>query len=142
MSRGARFVPRHRGKSCRGDAEPPLRSELFSIRQLEVHAKSLAGLHQVAPPSSRTARARDQLLPRLSENAEVLSAAYELISTAVREGRPAHAKLTIRSTDGCEHSVEASAFPILTARGSQGAIAVFWPEDGPPSANGNGARPE
>jgi hypothetical protein len=34
--------------------------------------------------------------------------------------------------------VEASAFPILTAHGSRGAIAVFWPLQ---SANGNGAGP-
>jgi PAS domain-containing protein len=47
--------------------------------------------------------------------------------TAVRSGHPAHAALTIRSTDGTAHSVEASAFPILTAHGSQGAIAIFWP---------------
>jgi PAS domain-containing protein len=58
--------------------------------------------------------------------------------TAVRSGRPAHSTLTIRSADGAEHSVEASAFPILTAHGSQGAIAVFWPLQG---ANGNGAGP-
>ena len=58
--------------------------------------------------------------------------------TAVRSGRPAHAALTIRSADGAEHSVEASAFPILTAHGSRGAIAVFWPMQ---SANGNGAGP-
>jgi PAS domain-containing protein len=57
--------------------------------------------------------------------------------TAVRSGRPAHAEFAIRSTDGASHSVEASAFPILTAHGSQGAIAVFWPSQ----ANGNGARP-
>jgi PAS domain-containing protein len=46
---------------------------------------------------------------------------------AVRNGRPAHATFAIRSTDGTSHMVEASAFPILTAHGSQGAIAVFWP---------------
>jgi PAS domain-containing protein len=46
---------------------------------------------------------------------------------AVRSGRPAHAEFAIRSTDGASHSVEASAFPILTAHGSRGAIAVFWP---------------
>jgi PAS domain-containing protein len=56
---------------------------------------------------------------------------------AVRNGRPAHAEFTIRSTDGASHRVEASAFPILTAHGSRGAIAVFWPTQ----ANGNGARP-
>ncbi len=52
-------------------------------------------------------------------------------------GRPAHAELTVRSTDGTEHEVEVSAFPILTAHGSQGAIAIFWPA----ATNGNGARP-
>jgi PAS domain-containing protein len=57
--------------------------------------------------------------------------------TAVRSGRPAHAALTIRSADGAEHAVEASAFPILTAHGSQGAIAVFWPQ----AESSNGAGP-
>jgi PAS domain-containing protein len=56
---------------------------------------------------------------------------------AVRAGRPAHAELTVRSTDGTQHEVEVSAFPILTAHGSQGAIAVFWPS----LRNGNGALP-
>jgi PAS domain-containing protein len=53
---------------------------------------------------------------------------------AVRNGRPDHANFEIRSTDGAMHTVEASAFPILTAHGSQGAIAVFWPA----STNGSG----
>ncbi len=56
---------------------------------------------------------------------------------AVRAGRPAHAEMTVRSTDGTEHDVEVSAFPILTAHGSQGAIAVFWPA----LTNVNGAGP-
>jgi PAS domain-containing protein len=55
---------------------------------------------------------------------------------AVRDGRPAHAEFAIRSTDGALHTVEASAFPILTAHGSRGAIAVFWP-----AQSGNGAGP-
>ena len=56
---------------------------------------------------------------------------------SVREGRPAHAKLRIRSADGAHHTIEASAFPILTAHGSQGAIAVFWPT----AESSNGAGP-
>jgi hypothetical protein len=44
--------------------------------------------------------------------------------------------MTVRSTDGTQHEVEVSAFPIQTPHGSQGAIAVFWP-----SLNGNGAAP-
>ena len=46
---------------------------------------------------------------------------------AIRNDRPAHGEFKIRSTDGALHQVEASAFPILTAHGSRGAIAIFWP---------------
>lgn len=56
---------------------------------------------------------------------------------AVRAGRPAHAEMTVRSTDGTQHEVEVSAFPIQTPHGSQGAIAVFWPA----LAGSNGAGP-
>jgi len=48
---------------------------------------------------------------------------------AVRAGRPAHASFGIRAFDGKLHEVECSAFPILTAHGSQGAIAIFWPAE-------------
>ena len=68
---------------------------------------------------------------------------------AVRAGRPAHASFGVRTFDGRVHAVECSAFPILTAHGSQGAIAIFWPvEEGFPAeargaiagaARGNGA---
>jgi PAS domain-containing protein len=66
--------------------------------------------------------------------------------SAVRNGRPAHAEFTIRSADGAEHAVEASAFPILTAHGSRGALAMLWPsERREPGETGaahlNGARP-
>lgn len=54
---------------------------------------------------------------------------------AVRNGRPAHGRFAIRSADGARHEVEASAFPILTAHGSRGGIALFWPVD---PANGAG----
>jgi PAS domain-containing protein len=59
--------------------------------------------------------------------------------TAVRSGRPAHAAFRVRATDGTDVAVEASAFPILTAHGSQGAIAVFWPtEESAPRGAGDG----
>lgn len=54
---------------------------------------------------------------------------------AVRDDRPAHANFEIHSIDGARHQVEASAFPIQTAHGSRGAIAVFWP-----AATGGDAR--
>jgi PAS domain-containing protein len=53
---------------------------------------------------------------------------------AVRNDRPAHGNFKIRSADGALHQVEASAFPILTAHGSRGAIAIFWPA----ASNGTG----
>ncbi len=53
---------------------------------------------------------------------------------AVREGRPAHASFGVRAFDGAVHAVECSAFPILTAHGSQGGVAIFWPvEEGFPA---------
>jgi PAS domain-containing protein len=63
------------------------------------------------------------------------------IVQAVRDGRPAHASFGVRTFDGQVHAVECSAFPILTAHGSQGAIAIFWPveEDFPGAALGAAA---
>ena len=46
---------------------------------------------------------------------------------SVRRGRPAHERLTVRSADGTLHEIEASAVPILTANGSRGGMAFFWP---------------
>jgi PAS domain-containing protein len=45
----------------------------------------------------------------------------------VRQGRPMHSFLRIRSVDGVHHEIEVSALPILTAHGSRGGIAFFWP---------------
>ncbi|MDR3632866.1 MAG: glucoamylase family protein [Isosphaeraceae bacterium] len=58
--------------------EQPLRSELFSVDQLELHAKAVAGWHQVD-----RARGPDRLLPRLKENEAVLVRTYELVTAAV-----------------------------------------------------------
>ena len=46
---------------------------------------------------------------------------------SVRQGRPAHEHMTIRSADGVRHEIEVSALPILTPHGSRGGIAFFWP---------------
>lgn len=59
--------------------------------------------------------------------------------TAVRRGQPAHASFSIRAGDGATHTIEASAFPILTAHGSRGAIAIFWPAENGVPASANGA---
>ena len=45
----------------------------------------------------------------------------------IREGRPAHSELRLRSADGIEHEIEVSALPIVTPHGSRGGIAFFWP---------------
>ena len=48
------------------------------------------------------------------------------LTVALRQGRPAHERFTIRSLDGVAHHIEASAVPIPTSGGSRGAIAFFW----------------
>jgi PAS domain-containing protein len=55
---------------------------------------------------------------------------------AIRAGRPAHGKFTIRAANGERVSIEASAFPIVASEeGSSGAMIFFWPLSG----NGGGA---
>ena len=61
-----------------------MRAELFSIGQLERHARTMAGWHEVAPAPGRGA---DRLLARLDDNELVFSDAYALITEALRRGR-------------------------------------------------------
>ncbi|OLN27727.1 Cyclic beta-1,2-glucan synthase [Desulfovibrio sp. DV] len=58
-----------------------LRSELFSLNQLTLHAAKLAGLHTLDPHHGP-----DMLLPRLADNARVLRAAYAVVTEAATEG--------------------------------------------------------
>ena len=59
-----------------------LRAELFSIEQLEAHARTLAAGHRV------TSRGRgEQILTRLSANESLLGAAYDLVVAASNHGR-------------------------------------------------------
>jgi PAS domain-containing protein len=51
------------------------------------------------------------------------------LTIALRNSRPAHARLQIRSLEGTRHSIEAAALPILVTSGSQGAMVFFWPLD-------------
>lgn len=62
--------------------ESTLRSELFSIEQLQVHAQVIAGWHK----TSKILRG-DELLSRLTENHDVLLHAYEHVSAASAKGR-------------------------------------------------------
>lgn len=58
--------------------EQPLKAELFSISQLEQYAKLLAKNHEVD-----ITRGKDKLLPRLSENEDILTHVYELLISAI-----------------------------------------------------------
>src|SRR4051812_4873425 len=67
--------------------EQVLRAELFSIGQLEQHAKSLAAWHDVERGGVAVGRGPDRLLPRLDENEVVLRDAYDAVIDAVKRGR-------------------------------------------------------
>jgi cyclic beta-1,2-glucan synthetase len=62
--------------------EQPLRAELFSVSQLEQHARQLAGLREIG-----AARGPDPLLRRLADNEIALRKAYALVTEAVTLGR-------------------------------------------------------
>jgi PAS domain-containing protein len=50
------------------------------------------------------------------------------LTEALREGRPAHSNFLVRSTNGTEHPIEASALPLIGAdEESSGAMIIFWP---------------
>jgi len=59
-----------------------LRSELFSIEQLKLHALSLAHAHRIDPNPGA-----DRLLPRLADNERVLLAAYDVVAAAASPGQ-------------------------------------------------------
>jgi cyclic beta-1,2-glucan synthetase len=63
--------------------EPPFRSELFSIQQMEQYGRVLAGQHKTEKKIAHD----QQLLDRLSENESLLLEVHELISRAVDANR-------------------------------------------------------
>ncbi|HMG51914.1 MAG TPA: hypothetical protein VK601_00505, partial [Kofleriaceae bacterium] len=60
-----------------------MRAELFSVGQLERHARTMAGWHELAPGRGHD----DWLLARLGDNEVALRDAYALITDAVQRGR-------------------------------------------------------
>jgi PAS domain-containing protein len=55
------------------------------------------------------------------------------LTIALREGHPAHHRVTIRPAGTDPHPVEVSAMPLVSAEaGFSGAIVFFWQEDGKP----------
>src|SRR6187401_1613055 len=63
--------------------EQPIRAQLFSVSQLEQHARTLAAGHEVSP-SARNGP--DRLLPRLAANEIALREGYALVTQAVKKG--------------------------------------------------------
>jgi PAS domain-containing protein len=48
---------------------------------------------------------------------------------ALRQGRPAHGKFTVRSVTGDRYQIASSALPIVAEGGQEGAMIFFWPTD-------------
>jgi len=48
------------------------------------------------------------------------------LAIALREARPVHQAIRIRSLLGDERMIEVSAFPIVGNAGLRGAMAIFW----------------
>ncbi len=48
------------------------------------------------------------------------------LASALREGRPAHARLRFR-LEGREREVEASGLPLVGPNGYRGAVVALWP---------------
>jgi PAS domain-containing protein len=50
------------------------------------------------------------------------------LTSALRDGRPAHGRFCIRSVEGVEHTIEASAFPLVGSGAEEtGAMILWWP---------------
>ncbi|HMH35246.1 MAG TPA: hypothetical protein VK543_19560, partial [Puia sp.] len=60
--------------------KPPLRSELFSLEQMEQYARTLAKNHSVTQE-----RIPEQLLRRLAENEEILLEVHNLLTESAKE---------------------------------------------------------
>ena len=69
--------------SQRKGRSAPLRLELFSLDQLERHAKALAARHEVG-----SGPGDDRLLSKLAQNERLLAEAYERLSSTVRAKIP------------------------------------------------------
>jgi cyclic beta-1,2-glucan synthetase len=62
------------------DERPPLRSELFTEEQLEIHASGLAAKHILI-----SEHPSEQLLKRLAENEKILLEVHALLTDVVKE---------------------------------------------------------
>jgi cyclic beta-1,2-glucan synthetase len=64
------------------DEQAPIRSELFSLEQLESYARTLAGSHQLT-----SEKASEHLLKRLAENEEILLEVHNLLTASAKENK-------------------------------------------------------
>jgi len=64
--------------------EPPLRSALFSLSQMESHAQSVAENHEVDKR-----RGPEKLLARLRQNERIIRTAHRIVSLTAAKGRQA-----------------------------------------------------
>jgi hypothetical protein len=64
-----------------GAEKEPLRSELFTLQQMEQHARSLAGRHILAK-----AKPSERMLKRLGDNERILMEVHSLLTEEVKEG--------------------------------------------------------
>ena len=64
------------------DEQAPIRSELFSLEQLESYARTLAGSHQLT-----SEKASEHLLKRLAENEEILLEVHNLLTASTKENK-------------------------------------------------------
>ena len=60
--------------------ELPLRDEIFSVEQLELHARKISEAHEIA-----LERGENKLLKRLDENEAILIAVYDLLSATLEK---------------------------------------------------------
>jgi PAS domain-containing protein len=61
---------------------------------------------------------------------EVLEPRDRAIGVALFEGRPTHATRRLRGIDGVWHTVEVTAFPLMTGPDEVGGVvAIFWESD-------------
>jgi PAS domain-containing protein len=57
------------------------------------------------------------------------------LTPMLREGRPGHGEFRIRSSNGTEHAIEASAFPLVGPNDEEsGAMILWWPQNGEETA--------
>jgi PAS domain-containing protein len=63
----------------------------------------------------------------LDEHGDPFPADRLPLALALREGRPSHARVHVRSLSGEAHEIEVSALPLVAnAGGFRGALAIFW----------------